>query len=144
MKLARLMLAICLLLPAPAAAQSAAPDTAAVRAIVGRYLHGLKFNDVAALREAFWSEAKLYWVKKDGTQGELSQAEWYKGFAANAGKEEPGELRIVSMDVTGDIASVKVHETYATSIYVDYLNLTKVGGRWRIVNKVYTAQARTK
>src|SRR5690242_5553836 len=137
MRIARLALAVSLALPAAgsaASAQSATPDTAAVRTVVGRYLHGLKFNDVAALKEAFWPQAKLYWVKGDGTQGELSQEDWYKGFAASAGKEEQGDLRIASMDVTGDIASVKVLETYPGSVYIDYLNLLKVGGKWRIVN----------
>ena len=128
--------------PAQSTAQSGAPDTAAVRAVVGRYLRGLKFNDVVALKDAFWPQARLYWVKGDGTQGELSQEEWYKGFAASAGKEEQGDLRVAAMDVTGDIASVKVVETYPTSIYIDYLNLLKVGGKWRIVNKIYTARKR--
>jgi hypothetical protein len=143
MRIVRLALAVSLALPVAGSAQAAKPattDTAAVRAVVGRYLHGLKFNDVAALKEAFWPQAKLYWVKGDGTQGELSQDDWYKGFAANAGKEEKGDLKISAMDVTGDIASVKVVETYPGSVYIDYLNLLKVGGKWRIVNKVYTSR----
>jgi hypothetical protein len=113
-----------------------------VRAVVDRYLHGLKFNDVASLRSAFAPDAKLLWVKRDGTMGQLSQADWYKGFAASAGKEEEGELSVAAVDITGDVAAVKVVETYPKEVYVDYLNLLRAGGEWRIVNKVYTRWSR--
>ena len=38
-------------------------------------------------------------------------------------------------------ASVKVVEVYPKEIYVDYLNLLRLGGEWRIVNKIYTRRA---
>lgn len=113
-----------------------------VRSVVDRYLHGLRFNDVASLRSAFSHDAKLSWVKRDGTMGQLSQADWYKGFAASAGKEEEGELAIATVDVSGDVAAVKVVETYPKEVYVDYLNLVRAGSDWRIVNTVYTRWSR--
>ncbi len=79
-------------------------------------------------------------MKKDGTLGELNQEQWYKGFEASAGKEEQGDLRIVSTDVTGNAASVKVVEKYPKSVYTDYISLLKIGGGWRIVNKIYVAE----
>lgn len=127
---------------ASAQAAPANKEDAKVRAVVQKYLHGLRFNDVASLKAAFWPDAKLYFVKRDSTLGQLSQNDWYKGFVASAGKEEPGELGITSVDITGDAASVKVLETYPTSIYVDYLNLLRLNGEWRIVNKIYTSRKR--
>jgi protease I len=137
----------CTVSPLPASTPSPTGSSAEVeeprvRAVVDRYLHGLKFNDVASLRSAFAPDAKLLWVRRDGTMGQLSQADWYKGFAANAGKEEEGDLSINSVDITGDVAAVKVVETYPKEVYVDYLNLVRAGGEWRIVNKVYTRWAR--
>ena len=134
---------MCALLVAALAAAAGAAQGGAeaqVRQTVEAYLHGLKFNDVPSLRKAFHPEAKLFFVKKDGTLGQLSQEQWYKGFEGSAGKEEQGDLRIVSVDVTGDAASVKVVETYPKSIYTDYLSLLKLGGEWRIVNKVYVSE----
>jgi hypothetical protein len=127
--------------PAPSGSSSEMEEPR-VRAVVDRYLHGLKFNDVPSLRSAFAPDAKLVWVKRDGTMGQLSQDDWYRGFAANAGKEEEGDLSIALVDITGDVASVKVVETYPKEVYVDYLNLVRAGGEWRIVNKVYTRWAR--
>ena len=127
--------------PAPAGSSSEVEEPR-VRTVVERYLHGLKFNDVESLRSAFAPDAKLIWVRRDGTMGQLSQADWYKTFAASAGKEEQGDLTIALVDITGDIASVKVVENYPKEVYVDYLNLVRAGGEWRIVNKVYTRWAR--
>ena len=57
-----------------------------------------------------------------------------------AGKEEEADLGIVSVDVTGNAASVKVLETYPHSTYTDYPSLLKLGGEWKIVNKIFVAQ----
>lgn len=115
-------------------------EEAALRRAVESYLHGLKFNDVESLKKAFWPEAKLFFVKGDGKLGQLTQSQWYEGFAASAGKEEQGDLRITDVDITGNAASVKVEEDYPGSVYVDYLSLLKFDGEWRIVNKIYTSR----
>lgn len=122
-----------------AAAQQSS-DERLVREAVEAYLHGLKFNDVESLKKAFHPDAKLFFVKQDGSLGQLTQEQWYKGFEASAGKEEEGTLKIVAVDITGNAASVKVREEYPRSIYTDYVSLLKLGGAWKIVNKVYVAE----
>ena len=136
MKRAGVMLAMMLFV----LALSRADDAADVRAVVQMYLAGLKFNDVEKFRAAFYEGAKLYFVKRDGTLGQLSQEDWYKGFAGVAGKEEQGDLQIVSTDITGNAAAVKVLETYPKSAYTDYLSLLRLSGGWKIVNKIFVAQ----
>ncbi|HEY6121847.1 MAG TPA: nuclear transport factor 2 family protein [Pyrinomonadaceae bacterium] len=115
-------------------------DEAAVRETVEHYLHGLKFNDVEGLKKAFYPEAKLFFVKRDGQLGQLTQEQWYKGFAASAGQEEKGDLQITAVDTTGNAAAVKVVEVYPNSKYTDYLSLLKFDGGWKIVNKIYVAE----
>jgi ketosteroid isomerase-like protein len=115
-------------------------DETAIRQVVEQYLGGLKFNDVERLKKAFWPDAKLFFVKRDGHLGQLTQAQWYEGFKASAGKEEKGDLRITALDITGNAASVKVEEDYPDSKYIDYLSLLKFDGEWKIVNKIYTSQ----
>jgi hypothetical protein len=112
-------------------------DEAAVRETVQQYLHGLKFNDIESLKKAFYPDAKLFFVKKNGELGQLTQEQWYEGFKGSAGKEEQGELQIAALDVTGTVASVKVEEDYPTSHYTDYVSLLKLNGEWKIVNKVF-------
>lgn len=137
-----LVLVSALVTALPTAGQAQTGEDGAVRDVVNTYLHGLKFNDVASLRRAFWPEAKLFFLERDGHLGQLTQEAWYKGFAASAGKEEGGELRIASVEVIRDIASVKVVEDYPGSRYIDFLSLVKFDGAWRIVNKVYTSERR--
>jgi hypothetical protein len=115
-------------------------DEAAIRETVQVYLHGLKFNDVESLKKAFYPEARLFFVKKNGELGQLTQEQWYEGFKGSAGKEEQGELQVAALDVTGTIASVKVEEDYPTSHYTDYVSLLKLNGEWKIVNKVFYAR----
>ena len=125
-------------------AQKAKPsaEEAAVRTVVASYLHGLKFNDVPSLKAAFWPDAKLFFTAKDGHLGQLTQEKWYAGFAQSAGKEEKGDLRITALEITKDIASVKVVEDYPTSRYIDYLLLVRFDGAWKIVSKAYTSEPR--
>jgi len=115
-------------------------EEAAVRETVNHYLHGLKFNDVEGLKKAFHPEAKLFWMKRDKTLGQLTQEDWYKGFANSAGQEEKGDLQITSVDITGNAASVKVVEVDEKSRYTDYLSLLKFADGWKIVNKIYVAE----
>jgi hypothetical protein len=126
-------------------AQGAAPDDrVAVRAVVDNYLHGLKFNDVDSLKKAFWPDAKLFFVKPDGSLGQLTQTDWYAGFAQAAGKESKADLKVASLEVTNDVAAVKVVETYPSSRYTDYISLVRFAGQWQIVNKIYTEQKAAK
>ena len=133
------LLAITLLASTAGFAQ-ANPEEPAVRETVNNYLHGLKFNDVDSLKKAFYPEAKLFFVKRDNTLGQLTQEQWYKGFAQSAGQEEKGDLSITAVDLTGNAASVKVLEVYEKSKYTDYLSLLKFSDGWKIVNKIYVAQ----
>jgi hypothetical protein len=130
--------------PIPLRAQSGSlsGQDSAVRVVVQGYLHGLKFNDTTSFQSAFWPRALLLFVQRDGTLGQLTQAAWYQMFAGSAGKEEAGDLRIATVDITDDAASVKVVESYPQSVYTDYLNLLRIDGQWRIVNKIYTSRRR--
>ena len=143
----RLLLIAALLVVAAPTIVRAQTDSAsrkqadsAVRAVVQRYLHGLKFNDTTGLHDAFWPEARLFSIGPKGQINELTQAKWYAMFAQSAGKEEKGDLRIADLDITGNAASVKVVEDYPGSRYTDYLNLLRINGRWWIVNKIYTME----
>jgi hypothetical protein len=148
MRLPRLAIALLSIAVATTSARAQADRVAgaredsAIRAVVQRYLHGLKFNDTVSLHEAFWPEAKLFAIRPNGQISELTQAKWYSMFTANAGKEEQGDLRIANVDITGNAAAVKVVEDYPGSRYTDYLNLLRINGRWWIVNKIYTMERR--
>ena len=138
------VLALCAVISCSAQSSKteAKPDTeeTAIRAVVQTYLHGLKFNNIEDFKKAFRPDAKLMFVKNNGEFGELTQEQWYAGFAKVAGQEEKGELKITAVDITGNAASVKVEEYYTADVYIDYLSLLKIKGEWKIVNKIYTSR----
>jgi protease I len=46
-------------------------------------------------------------------------------------------MEVVSVDVTGEVAAVKVADLYRGMRYIDYLTLLKIDGCWQIVNKTF-------
>ena len=50
---------------------------------------------------------------------------------------EPYHMRIISTDVTGAIATIKVEDLYQGLRFTDYLTLLKTDDNWVIVNKVF-------
>ena len=142
MRIARFILAAVVLAGGTEAAAAQAPVTpeAQVRAVVERYLHGLKFNDTKDFEAVFWPDARLLFVKKDGSIGQLTQQDWYRMFAGSEGKEEAGTLKILSVDVTDNAAAVKVIETYPKSVYVDYLNLLHFFFNDTATTEIYTSR----
>jgi hypothetical protein len=59
-----------------------------------------------------------------------------------AGQPIAPAVEVSTLDVTGDVAAAKVVETYPSEVRVEYVNLARGGGEWRIVNRVSTHWAR--
>ncbi|MEZ2132622.1 MULTISPECIES: nuclear transport factor 2 family protein [unclassified Sinorhizobium] len=110
----------------------------AVEAVVHLYIEGMAFANETALRKAFHPRASII-GHYDGAVEWLSRDEFIAAIVAE-GAAPPGTqpfMDIMSIDVTGDAASVKVADEFAGKRYSDYLSLLKNEGRWTIVNKVY-------
>lgn len=142
--LAGLMIATSLLLRSVDADRAAtrAADDRAVRAVVDRFVDGLTRNDAARLHDAFDANAHHWFVGRSGALGTRTQAEWLRTVSANAGKPESVKVRIASVDVTNDVASVKVVEEWPSERYTDYLALVRTPGGWKVVNTAQTSETR--
>lgn len=117
-------------------AESAA-DLATVQAVVQGYLRGLHCADVAMLGELFDPHACL---QTPGMRRSLE--EWLNVVATRPVPQQQGAVyasKILAIEVIKDQAMVKVECPLFEHCYVDFLGLLKEDGRWRIVNKMYTA-----
>jgi hypothetical protein len=47
------------------------------------------------------------------------------------------EFEIHSVDVTGDVAQIKLSLQNQKVLYIDYLNMMRILGKWWIVHKIY-------
>lgn len=112
-------------------------DFAAVQAIVQAYFRGLYTGDALALRELFAADAYL---KAPGLRRSLD--DWLSAVVTRPVPQQQGAtyaFKVLSIEVIKDQAMVKAECPLFEHFYVDFLGLLKEDGRWRIVNKMYTA-----
>lgn len=110
-------------------------DYDAIAATVQLYIDGSAHGDAAKLSEGFHPNAQMYGAVGDDRYDEPI-TEYIKLMA-----ESPGGAtmrgRITSIVQAGDAASATVFEDgfWGTLSFVTFLTLSRIEGRWRIVNK---------
>jgi protease I len=103
------------------------------------YFDGMHFGDTSRLRKAFHPDAFLFGYYH-GEFSRISLEDWMTEVEGMDKPSETGEvfdMVIVSADVTGLTAQVKVAELYAGVRYTAYLSLVMIAEDWKIVNKLY-------
>lgn len=110
-----------------------------ILAVLKDYFTGLYTGDTALLRKVMHPEAALF--------AELRGQSYYKrldayleGVASRKSPKEVGEpyrMRVLSLDVTHNMAHAKVHVPALGFNYYNYLTLLRREGGWVIVNKVF-------
>lgn len=106
---------------------------------VQRYFEGMHFGDTSRLREACHDDAYLMGYYQ-GAFTRQSLEEWCReveSLPKPAERGDPFEMRIVGIDVTGRIATVKAAVLYLEVRFTDYLTLVQFDDGWKIVNKAY-------
>lgn len=100
------------------------------------YFEGWMTGDTAKIGKAMHATCHLKYYR-DNTFSDISRADYLSRFKLRA-KEAGMEGRIVSMDVTGNIASAKCELETPKAVFTDYFNLIKTSEGWFIVDKVST------
>ncbi|SHJ12779.1 Putative lumazine-binding [Desulfatibacillum alkenivorans DSM 16219] len=116
-----------------------AQDLEMIKETVQNYFDGMYYGDVARLEKAFHAEAFLF-GHFHGKFSHMPASGFFKMVASAPSLEskgEPFDMEILSIDVTGQAAAVKVRDVYMKMQFFDYLSLAKVDGEWKIVNKTY-------
>jgi hypothetical protein len=131
------IIGLVLTLAATSAAAAQDSEEAGIRAAVEHYLQGHATGDGRHMRLAFLPAAHLFWVNAD-TLAQRSSENYAAGFTGQPAPDEAQRRRrLVFIDRAGTAAIAKVELDYPTVRFVDYLSLVKVGGEWRIVNKIF-------
>lgn len=113
-------------------------DKELITLVVRNYVEGMVFADEALLRQAFHPACRiighyhkeLEWLSLD----EFIAAIQSEGPAAS---DTTPFWQVLSVDVTGDAAVLKVIDDYVGMRFTDYLSLLKIDQRWTIINKLY-------
>jgi Putative lumazine-binding len=134
-----------LLLPgAPAAAQSAA-DSAAIRTTALNYVEGWYEGNPERMRRALHPQLVKRIVYSDsGVRSRMEQMDaerLLKGTEAGYGKQTPKAQQqkdVVILDIYGNVASVRA----TMSGWIDYMQMARWNGEWRIVNVLWELKPR--
>jgi len=101
------------------------------------YLDGMFYANEAKLRSVFHPKCIMFGHYngrfEEGTVDDFVTE--VKGLPLAPGSAYVSS--IASVEITGDIAVVKVTDTWAGSRFTDYLTMAKDNGAWRIINKAF-------
>jgi aldose sugar dehydrogenase len=100
------------------------------------YFEGWMTGDTTKIGKAMHATCHLKYYR-DNTFSDISRADYLSRFKLRA-KEAGTEGRIVTLDITGNIASAKCEIETPKAIFTDYFNLIKTGNEWYIVDKIST------
>ena len=96
----------------------------------------------SALKKAFDPDAFLHGYF-DGRLVHLPFSAWLKQIESRPAPSKSGEayeMKIMSVDITDNIAQVKVFDLYMGKYFTDYLSMIKVEDNWVIINKMFHHQ----
>ncbi len=118
-------------------------EDALIRETIQIYFEALRESSGEKVKASFHAHGTVSGIMSDsGTMAEMDTARFAAFADANTSPAETGEPRedeLLSIDVTGKVASVKVRARYLGKRFTDHLLLIKEDGRWQILNKVWHA-----
>jgi hypothetical protein len=131
------MLALPALLSLTAYAQDA--DTVAARVPLDTYLKAHATGDGEYIRKAFHPDAKVVFVREGKLQS-MTAEEFAKRFNGKPAPDEAQRVRrIEQVEVVGNAGFGKIVLDYPTVTFVDYMQLLKIDGEWKIISKSFQA-----
>jgi len=124
-------------------------ELAKVEETVNFYAQGAIKRDFDYLAKGWHPQCVMYCANPEGKLNGLGLDFWKEGFSKPL--DDPEYKRtseILNVDIHGTAASVKIKTVLETSkgtmIFMDYLNLLKMGEKWWIVNKIYDTTVKPK
>ena len=110
-----------------------------IQQTVQYYFDGLYHSNIEKLKIAFHPNAQVIGhFQGNLVFNSLEQfLEFVKSTPAPSESGEEYDMKIVSIDVTGDVSVAKVADLYLGLRFTDYLSLLKIDSGWVIVNKVF-------
>ncbi|WP_394972341.1 nuclear transport factor 2 family protein [uncultured Croceitalea sp.] len=115
-------------------------DYTQIEKTVSYYLEGGTNNDFETLKKAFHETATMKFIR-NGEYKEVNALEFFKN-AVKPGPKQNRTTHIAYINVSGNVASAKLEIDYKTFSFIDYMNLIKINGEWKVVSKIFYRQKR--
>jgi len=107
------------------------------------YIDAFNDNDIGKLREAFHEDAWIFYIDADGGLHKNLISESFEQWASPPSWGVVG--RFISITQVGDAAAVQLGFDRASDKFqgwIDFHNLLKINGVWKITNKTATHSSR--
>lgn len=136
MKKCFLILIFCMAIQNVLTAQET--DQELIEKTVSYYLDGGTNNDFETLKKAFHENATMKFIS-DSAYKEVNALDFFKK-GMKPGPKQNRKTSIISVDITGTAANAKLKIEYDTFAFIDYMNLLKIDGQWKVVSKIFYRQ----
>lgn len=135
---------VCLLGSTTMAQTRNAEEAAVRKAIADHYFKAQSTGDGSHLKGTFVDEGRMMWVVDNQLRTRTS-GEYISGFQGKPPADEAQrKRRVLMVDVSGDAAVAKVELDFPDVTFTDYFSMLKIGGEWKIVNKIFHRVPKTK
>jgi len=108
--------------------------------VVQLYIDGFNDNDISKFKEAFHEDAWIFFIDAEGRLHKNLICESFEGWAAPPSSGIVG--RFISVTQVGDAASVQLSFKGRSNEWLDFHNLLRINGVWKITNKTATHSSR--
>lgn len=118
-------------------------DYDAIARVVQLYIDGFNENDIGKFKEAFQEDAWIFYIDANGALHKNLISEAFAKWAAPPSLGVVG--RLISVTQIGDAAAVQVSwdvPSNKSQSYIDFHNLLRINGVWKITNKTATHSSR--
>jgi hypothetical protein len=126
------------------AAPTQNPEEAAARVPLENYFKAHATGQGDYIRKAFHPDAKVFYIR-EGKFTQITSEEFATRFNGKPADDEARRKRTIeSLSITGNVAVAKLVLDYPTVKFTDYMSLLKIDGEWKIVNKTFYAEPKSK
>nr|WP_299387904.1 nuclear transport factor 2 family protein [Allomuricauda sp.] len=109
-------------------------DYELVEQTLNYYMEGGSNKDFDTLKKAFHATATMKYISDEGYK-EVNALEFFSGM--KPGPRANRKNRIAEITISGHAANARLELEYPDFTFVDYMNLLKIDGEWKIVNKIF-------
>ncbi|MFB9077498.1 nuclear transport factor 2 family protein [Flavobacterium procerum] len=112
-------------------------DLLLIQKTLNFYIDGQATGDSVMVGKSFHSAWQLKYLADDKLNI-VTKSQYLSGFKKPYAKQPNWSGRIISIDITNQIASAKIEISTSKLLFIDYFNLMKTSKGWFIVDKIST------
>ncbi|WJS93689.1 nuclear transport factor 2 family protein [Flavobacterium johnsoniae] len=112
-------------------------DLLLIQKTLNLYLDGQATGDSVKVGQSFHASWQLKYFA-DNKLNIVRKSDYMKGYKAPYARVANWSGRIISIDITNNVAAAKVEISTSKLLFIDYFNLMKINQDWFIVDKIST------